>query len=717
MLRKMKSTRLLPGLLVACLLVVMFPATAFAEYPYSTNYRTSYGTLVWTQAAYAPDQVLGRNIFVTDPENPEAKVLSPLQQPSDLFIDKEDQIYVADTGNNRIVIFDENGEFDRILPPLENKPLSGPKGLYVDENRNIFVADTGNSRVVKLGQQGELLQEYTLPDSRFIPDNYRFEPIKVAVDKRGFVYIVSLGSYNGLLQLDSDGGFVRFFAANKAPFSFLDSMKRMIYSKEMYEKQLSKLPPAIANVNIDKRGFIYTVSYGSELKSEQVKKLNNAGKDFLGKSSAPGGGNKKFGEYRFRSGTSSVNNLKDIAVDATGNFSVIDGESKMVSQYDAFGNLLFFWSGDASPNTTQLGIVKSPSAIEINSKNHIYILDDNANLIQSFRQTEFGEMVYTANNLTLDGKYKEAEPLWQQVLHYNAHYTPAMVGLAQSAFQKGDYEEAQRLYLAAGLQEGYSDSFWQLRLNWLQERFALIMNIIVVIVVLYLIFKFIKKRKPDLFKVKLQMKGDNKLKRLGEQLRHGLYLMRHPIDGFTAIRYENKGSYWSGIIILLLAFVSYALSRSGTSFVFNADLIKPFNLFNIFIQFFLLWTGFVICNYLVSSILRGEGRFKDVFIGSAYSLIPLIIIGLPLTLISNGMTLSEEAIYSFLNQGMFVWVALLIIWQVKSLQNYSVSETVVNLLYTIGTMIIIAVICFIVIGLGAELRNFIYSIIQEVSVR
>ncbi|WJH33839.1 SMP-30/gluconolactonase/LRE family protein [Paenibacillus sp. CC-CFT747] len=508
---------------------------------------------------------------------------------------------MADTGNNRIVMFDRGGNFDRVITAA-GTPLNKPQGLFVDGQDNLYVADTGNARVVKLDTHGKLLKEFKLPKSRFIPETYRFEPIKVAVDKRGFLFVNSLGSYNGLMQLDPDGKFVRFFAANEAPFTVLDSLKRMIYTREMYEKQPSKLPPAINNVDIDSRGFLYTVSYGENLTSGQVKKLNNAGKNFLGTDSTVGGGNDSFGEVRFRR-VEEKGSLKDIAVDGNGNFTVIDSVSKMVSQYDAFGSLLFFWSGDASPNTTQLGIVKSPAAVETNSTNDLFILDDNANLIQMFRQTEFGALVYKANNLTLDGKYKEAEALWREVLHLNAYYTPAMLGLAQAAYGRGDYTEAKRLYYDAGLQDGYSNSFWQIRLGWFQERFGLFMNTVLGLGLLYLVFRAIAKR------YRLSWGTPRFLQRrwpLAAQLRHALYILRHPVDGFTALRYESKGSVASAVIILVLAYLSYAVARTQTSFTFNAEAIRPAGAATIFLQFFLVWVAWIVSNYLVSSIRRGK---------------------------------------------------------------------------------------------------------------
>lgn len=703
--------RLLWGLIAVCLVMTAYPAAALAEYPYATNYRTQQGELIWTQAAFAPERVLGKDILIPHPEQPEQLISSPLMQPRDLFIDHEDRIYVADSGNNRIVVFRPDGQFQRIIMPQES-PLSNPQGIYADLEGQLYVADTGNSRVVKLDQEGRLLQEYKLPDSNFIPEGYRFEPIKLVVDKRGFLYIVSLGSYSGLMQLDADGQFVRFFAANKAPFTVLDSIKRMIYTREMYEKQLAKLPPAINNVNIDDRGFIYTVSYGEFLESEQVKKLNSAGKNFLGAGNNLGLESKSYGEQRFSRLAQTVN-LKDVAVDSRGNFSVIDADLKMVSQYDAYGNLLFFWSGDASPVTTQLGIVQSPAAIDVNSRGELFILDDNANLMQMFRQTEFGALVYEANNLTLDGKYEAAEPLWREVLHRNAYYTPAILGLAQAAYGRGDYLTAQKLFLEGGVQEGYSNAFWQIRLKWFQQRFGLFMNFIIG----FGLLAIISKQLPERYRLRLGFNRGKSASGFMAQLKHGLYLLRHPIDGFYALRYEHKGGYRSAFVILVLSCASFAVVRLFTSFTFNLDAIRSVSVLTIVLQFMIAWTGWVVSNYLVSSIMRGEGRFKDVFVGSAYAMLPFIVIGLPLTLLSKVMTLSEASIYSFLYNGMIVWTALLLIWMVQSVQNYSTGETAMNLLYTAGTMIVIGVLCFIIFGLSAELRNFMYSIVQEVSVR
>ncbi|MBE1445000.1 SMP-30/gluconolactonase/LRE family protein [Paenibacillus sp. OAS669] len=693
---------------------VMMPMTAFAWVPYDTNYKDGFGQLVWTQSAYTPVEVLGREIYVPDPKDPAKQVFSPLVQPKGIFIDTKDNIYIADTGNNRIVHLDENGNFKRIIDVKEN-PLKKPEGVFIDKNGDIYVADTGNKRVLRLDSNGKMIREFKRPDSKFLPESFKYDPIKVAVDKRGFLYIATLGGYQGLLQLDPEGNFQSFFGANKTEFSVMDALKRMLYTREMYLREISKLPGSVSSVTIDQNGFIYTVT--KEVTNGQIKKLNIAGKDLLATkndTSATGDAVKTFGEVRFPSRDKLTPKLNDLTVDRNGNITAIDSTLKYVNQYDANGNLLFFWSGDTTASSSKLGVVKTPSAIASNSKNHLYILDEENNVVQVFRLSEFGELVHKANQLTQEGRYEESEKPWQEVLRLNAYYTPAMLGLAKAAYKKGDFERAEKLFYDAGQIQGYSDSFWQIRLMWFQRNFGLLMNIVIIFGVGYLLFERLTRKSG--FRKKWRNRQRTRIPLL-VQLKHSFYILKHPIDGFSAIRYEGKGGFASSTIMLLLALVSFCIYRAFTNFTFNPSVVLEINLITVFIQFMVLWVGWIVSNYLISTIYRGEGRFRDVAFGSTYALFPIALVGLPLTLLSNVMTLSESAIYSFLQIAMMIWVGLLMFWKVQSMQNYSVGETVMNIFLSLVTMTILGVLIFITFGLSSEMKDFFYSIYQEVTIR
>lgn len=81
-----------------------------------------------------------------------------LKEPADIFIDKQDNIYIADKGNNRIVMFNSQREFVRCY---NGDGFQGPQGVYVDEYGDIFVADTLNSRIVHLSKEDKVVECFT----------------------------------------------------------------------------------------------------------------------------------------------------------------------------------------------------------------------------------------------------------------------------------------------------------------------------------------------------------------------------------------------------------------------------------------------------------------------------------------------------------------------------------------------------------------------------
>ncbi|MEF3307409.1 YIP1 family protein [Paenibacillus sp. GYB004] len=709
-----KSRRILMLLvLTLAVAVAVMPMTAFAEVPYWTNSKEKQGRLIWTQPAYTPVGIFGKDLTVPDKDKPGTEKASPLQNPKDIFIDKSDNIYVADTGNNRIVQFDSNGKWIRYIEAtVEGKPLNKPEGVFVTDDGIIYIADTGNKRVIRINKDGST-KEYGRPDSKFIPEAFKYDPTRLVVDKRGFLYIAVLGGYQGLLQLDPEGKFQSFYGANATVFSPLDAVKRLLYTKEMYANEISKLPGAISSVAVDNDGFMYTTTAGQGIKKNQIKKLSIRGMNLL-KTDTDVYGEVRRMDIRFATGGQVTPQLIDLAVDSNGNITAIDSSYKYINQYDANGNLLFFWAGPSSANTTQLGLMKNPVAVDASSRNDLYLLDGQEGVVQIFRLSEFGMKVNEANKLTLAGRYEESEGPWREVLRLNANFSPAMLGLAKAAYKQGNYEEARDLFKRAEDHKGFSNAFWQIRLQWFQKNFSLMASIVLVLVIGLALFERLTRKTKWRNAWKNRKRSQNSA---AVQFRHMFYLLKHPIDGFTALRYENKGGYWSALAVLACAYASLVIMRLYTSFSFNMTDLNRFNVLSHFLQFALIWIGWVVSNYLVSSIYRGEGRFKDVFVGSAYALMPVILVGIPIAIISNIMTNSELAIYDFILNMMYLWAGLMFFWKVQSLQNYSVGETIVNLVLSILAFLILTVLLLVILGLSSDLKDFVYEVYQEVRLR
>ena len=90
-------------------------------------------------------------------------------RPSDIEIDlKNSLIYIVDSGNHRIVVFDLEGNFVQTIGQQGQGPgeFNNPTGMCVDENSRIAVADFQNNRIQIFSPEGEILQNINTKEVR-----------------------------------------------------------------------------------------------------------------------------------------------------------------------------------------------------------------------------------------------------------------------------------------------------------------------------------------------------------------------------------------------------------------------------------------------------------------------------------------------------------------------------------------------------------------------
>lgn len=79
--------------------------------------------------------------------------------PTNVTVDKDGNLYVSDTYNNRIEIFDADGNFIRAWGKAGDRPgtFSRPKGVAVDVDGHVWVADAAEDRIQCFTAEGDLL--------------------------------------------------------------------------------------------------------------------------------------------------------------------------------------------------------------------------------------------------------------------------------------------------------------------------------------------------------------------------------------------------------------------------------------------------------------------------------------------------------------------------------------------------------------------------------
>ena len=118
--------------------------------------------------------------------------------PTNVCVDRAGQVYVADTLNFRIQVFDAAGTFVRAFGTLGDAPgtFNRPKGIAVDSEGHIYVADSAFANVQIFDAEGRLLL--------FVGHGggdvgQFFLPAGLYVDERDQIYVADQG--NSRLQV------------------------------------------------------------------------------------------------------------------------------------------------------------------------------------------------------------------------------------------------------------------------------------------------------------------------------------------------------------------------------------------------------------------------------------------------------------------------------------------------------------------------------------
>lgn len=695
--------------MTAVMLATSVNAAAYTTYTYSYD-----GFALKSPDAYVPDRLVDSNYMGLE---------VPLDDPRDLEVDDEGNVYIVDANMDRVIVTDRYYKVKFEISSFLNEhgvwdSFNDPSGVAITEDY-IYVCDTNNNRIVMFDRDGNYYKIVPKPVSAYFVEGSLYKPVAVAVDEYGRLFVVSSTTYQGIIVMDDDANFSGFIGAQKVSISVMERIWREIQTEEQRESSEEYISSEFNNITIDSDGFIYVTTSSIDEDVQQsamnsrstdgdyapVKKLNSTGYDVMGRNGFwPPSGEVKVA-FASNSAISGASKIIDVAVGPEGTWSIIDEKRSKTYTYDKYGNLLFIF-GDTGE---QLGNIYNIEAIAY-SGNDIILLDKSKDCFTVYKRTAYGDLLLEALSHQNNRIYDVAVDDWTGILQRNSNFDTAYIGIGDAMYREAEYETSMEYYKYAYNTEGYSNSFREVRKEWVAKWIWTIPIIVVVIcVALSKFFKYAGKvNKETALKV-----GKKSFK---EELLYGFHLIFHPFDGFWDLKHEQRGSVRAGIVYVIITIITFFYQSVGTGYIFN----PTGNFMNIFAQIasvavpLLLW---VVGNWCLTTLFDGEGSFKDIFIATTYSLLPVPMLVIPSVILSNILAENEGQMITLLVGIAFAWAGMLIFFGMMVTHDYSLLKNVTT---TLGTIVAMAFIIFVAVlftSLVAKMVSFISSIIVELTYR
>ena len=727
--------RIVKVLVLSMVLVLLFgTVTASAFSSYDTYTYSIDGEPLQSPPAYSPDITLDSydiNIIQEKYGN------LPLAGASDIVSDKDGNLFIADSDNNRIVVLNKYYSAIATIATYvddygREQTFKDPQGVYVtnpdisvDSRKLIYVCDTGNARIVVFDEDYNYVKTLEKPESALL-NAEAFKPSAIAVDKYGRIFVVSLSCFEGIIVMSDEGDFTGFIGAQKVTYSVLQMIWRRFQTREQRASQIKNLSVSYNNITVDDYGFVYVTNNKIDankqyaaIKSKAadfspVKKLNSAGDEIMKRNGFfdPGG------EVAVSTFTNAigVSSIIDVAIGEEEVWSILDQKRSRIFTYDQNGNLLYAFGdkGDQLGNGENfVSITYQRVRNEAGEETYYFVALDNTASgykITVYSPTEYCDTIIAAIRNQNDHKYSESIMYWQDVLTRNNNFDLAYIGIGKALYNQGKYDEAMEMLASAYETEQYSKAFAEIRKDIL-GRFLLVFAIVVIgIAVAFLKFLGWAKKKNKATSLKVGRKS------YLEELLFVFHLQFHPFDGFWDLKHEQRGSVRGGLTIMGITILAFFYQSIGRGYIFNPrDRYSTIlvQIVSIVVPVLLWCAG----NWCLTTLFEGEGSLKDIFIATSYSLAPLPLLVIVSTIFTNVLTLQEGTIVSLLVTIGYIWVAFLLFFGMLVTHDYSLGK---NVLITICTIVAMAVIMFVAIlfsSLLVKMVTFVVSIITEISNR
>ncbi len=711
MIMKNKALRILSIIMLLSVMIVNIENPAFAA---SDSYVLDGSRRIAVPAIYEFDEA-----FQTFSDASGNKI--SLNSPQDLFINKQGYLFIVDTGNNRVIKLDGEGNVCAVFDNAEHGAFKNPQGIFVDDAGNMYVGDTDNGRIVHLDSEGAFVEELGRPSE--LPEDVNYLPGKLVISSTGIIYVVH---GQNILTIDSTNTFRGYFGQAEISFDMTEALIRLFASEEQKATRSKRLAASYNNIAIDESDRIYAATQDSTL--GELKRLNSVGVNtyretgstgafrlnwkqlFLSDRYVVSSGTAFYGDHTDDSGNSITPKFSDIAYDSEGLMYALEQVTCRVFVYDDEGILLGTFSGRG----IQKGKFYNPTSLAVAQNGTVYVLDDYLSNLQSFKPTRFKTNISDALASFYNGRYDEAFEFWNEVLSVNEHYTTALNGIAKCYEKQGEYLKAMEHFKNADNVAGYSKAFSEYSHDYFRSHFLLCVGLGVLFFCLFagLIIWLLKLSRKV---ISLHDTRSPERFRLPRQFQMIAGTLFHPCDTFDNVRYMRGNISWIPALTIPLVAVAVRFIYMHIVHYPLADVdVRQASYLLETVKILLPFVTFIISAYAVTAIMGGEVKFQELYFAGALCFAPTIFLMLPIGAFSNILSSELSGFYTVLRNAVRLWQYFLFFNTIRVTNRFTVKKTVLVAAISLLVMLLLWIVAFLVLVLLDQVYLFGTDIITEI---
>lgn len=252
-----------------------------------------------------------------------------LNQPTDIVADHSGRIYVVDSGNDRVSVFNEKGEFLRSFGETGNQPgqFYEPVGIAIDTNERLLVADKGNNRIQIFDLNGKIIKVF-----KTVYQDQPVNPVDVVVNNEGNHIFVTGNANHRVMVYNMDGKLLHSWGGEGA------------------DKGMFRYP---ATVSVSSNDFLYVV----DVLNTRVQVFDIRGKHLL-----------DVGAWGVLPG--QLFRPKGVAVDMSGQVYVSDSYTGVIQVFDSHHRFSHVLGDEGDPK-----IFSTPTGIFVDSNRRLYVAE------------------------------------------------------------------------------------------------------------------------------------------------------------------------------------------------------------------------------------------------------------------------------------------------------------------------------------------------------